>query len=41
MNTGSNSLESKEKANSSSKENKDNEKVVPGLKSISPQKNYL
>ena len=41
MNTGPNSIESKEKTNSSSKENKDNEKVALGLNPYTPQKNYL
>ena len=41
MNTSSNSVESKEKTNSSSKENKDSEKVAPEQKSISNPKNYL
>ena len=41
MNTDPNSLESKEKINSSAKENEDIEKVAQDLKSISDKKNYL
>lgn len=41
MNTGSNSVESKEKTNNSSKENKYNEKVAPCLKSLSAPKKFF